>query len=279
MHFSGNVSYTRGRTPAQNQLTLTLTGGFPDEPSTYKGTTSFSVINSDQINLPQFTAVRSDSREVQVYAMTLKRSGSRYLAEFEVDDGILNTSWRDATKWVLEINDTNDSDADGIPDFSDSVVIAPIISVHPQSQSISAGGKVILSVVATGDPPPSYQWQFNGANLPTATTASLALDNVQPAHAGRYRAVVSNTGGSVTSSEASLSVLSNPLLNVSLGTDRKARITWPSSYSNYALEMKSGITVFRWTTITTGIVVADGQRIFQPTTDLKQALFRLRRTP
>ena len=42
--------------------------------------------------------------------------------------------------------------------------------------------------------PLSYQWWFQGTNpLAGATNAMLALSNVQPAQAGEYLVVVSNT--------------------------------------------------------------------------------------
>ncbi len=48
----------------------------------------------------------------------------------------------------------------------------------------------------------SYQWQFNGTDLPGQTSSSLVISNVQFSDAGSYNLVVTNTAGSTTSSNA-----------------------------------------------------------------------------
>ncbi|MDB6110662.1 MAG: Conserved repeat domain protein, partial [Pedosphaera sp.] len=52
--------------------------------------------------------------------------------------------------------------------------------------------------------------QFNGLDLGGATNALLNLTNVQPVDAGAYSVVIANAAGSVTSSNATLSVLTFP---------------------------------------------------------------------
>src|SRR4029079_3455158 len=58
----------------------------------------------------------------------------------------------------------------------------------------------------------SYQWRLNGANLGSATSSSLTLNNVQAANAGNYDVVVANTAGSVTSSIAALNLNGPPVI-------------------------------------------------------------------
>jgi hypothetical protein len=82
----------------------------------------------------------------------------------------------------------------------------PMILSHPQSASANTGDDVTFLVSASGTPPLSYAWQFNGSNIPAATQTNLVLTNVQPANAGHYRVVVTNAGGSTTSQAARLSV-------------------------------------------------------------------------
>jgi hypothetical protein len=63
----------------------------------------------------------------------------------------------------------------------------------------------------------TYQWRFNNASLPGATNTSLALTNVQPASAGAYTIVASNTTfGAITSTPAILTVDPRPSLGASL---------------------------------------------------------------
>ena len=94
-----------------------------------------------------------------------------------------------------------------IPLGSNAPPVAPMVT-QPPRQIVAAGDTAVFSVAAAGTPPLSYQWWFNNTSLTGATTAILVLSNVQPAQAGDYFAVVSNTFGSVTSAPpAALTVL------------------------------------------------------------------------
>lgn len=84
--------------------------------------------------------------------------------------------------------------------------IAPTITAQPQNVSITAGATATLSVTAQGSQPLSYQWVFNGTNIAGATTSTLTLNNVQTSNNGTYAVIVSNAGGSITSSNATLTV-------------------------------------------------------------------------
>lgn len=99
---------------------------------------------------------------------------------------------------------------------------APSISAQPQPQTARAGGSVTFSATASAAPEPAYQWQRNGVAISGATGATLTLNAVSATEAGAYRVVVSNSAGSVTSSEASLTVYApNPaarLANLSVRT-------------------------------------------------------------
>ena len=83
---------------------------------------------------------------------------------------------------------------------------APTIQQQPTSLVTEDGGAVTFSVQASGTPPPSFQWRFNGSDLSGATNSSLVLDPVSPSNAGSYDVVVSNSSGSVTSTAATLSI-------------------------------------------------------------------------
>jgi alpha-tubulin suppressor-like RCC1 family protein len=56
----------------------------------------------------------------------------------------------------------------------------------------------------------TYQWLFNGTNLPNATNVSLTISNVQLPHEGYYTLVASNLNGITTSSNANLDVVTLP---------------------------------------------------------------------
>ena len=84
---------------------------------------------------------------------------------------------------------------------------APFIARQPLNQVYYAGANALITAGVVGTPPLGYQWLCNGTNLPGATNAWLTLTNVAVANQGSYSLVVSNQFGSVTSSNAALTVL------------------------------------------------------------------------
>ena len=82
----------------------------------------------------------------------------------------------------------------------------PVISVQPQSQTVTPGSTATFSVSASGTPPLNYQWYFAGAPLVGKTSFNCILPEVTLADAGEYFVVIGNDFGSVTSSIATLTV-------------------------------------------------------------------------
>jgi hypothetical protein len=86
----------------------------------------------------------------------------------------------------------------------------PAIESQPRSLLTAVGSNASFSVFAIGAAPLAYQWRFNGVDLPGASGSVLTLTNVQTSSSGNYVVVVSNYLGWVTSSVATLSVLTPP---------------------------------------------------------------------
>jgi len=84
--------------------------------------------------------------------------------------------------------------------------LPPLITLMPQSQSVFPGGSASLSVTASGASALSYQWRFNGTDIPGANGATLALNNVQIGQAGNYSVVVFNADGSALSHAAQVTI-------------------------------------------------------------------------
>jgi len=93
--------------------------------------------------------------------------------------------------------------------------IPPTIVTQPESMRVNEGDTVLLSVLAQGSPPLTYQWFRNDTLIAGATNASLALDPVAFDDAGTYYATVSNAFGIATSSNAVLSVNRVPIADAS----------------------------------------------------------------
>ncbi len=104
-----------------------------------------------------------------------------------------------------------------------AVTVAPTITTQPQSQGVTAGVNVTLTVAASGTPTPTYQWLKNGVTFSGATNATLILANAQLSTAGTYTVVATNSAGSATSNGA--------VLVVTAPTATPAMTTQPQSQS------------------------------------------------
>ena len=85
-------------------------------------------------------------------------------------------------------------------------------AVVPGQSFALPGGSVTLSLTNTLNVPSTYQWQFNGTNLPGATGSTLALSNVTTNHSGLYRVALSNAFEVVTTAPALVHVVNQLML-------------------------------------------------------------------
>ena len=88
--------------------------------------------------------------------------------------------------------------------FVETIASPPVFVTQPTSQTVTVGDTVTFNVSATGTPPLSYQWNFNGTNISGATNMTLTLTNVQLNQAGNYAVLVANAFGSILGSNAML---------------------------------------------------------------------------
>lgn len=87
-----------------------------------------------------------------------------------------------------------------------AVGLPPAITLHPISQTASAGSPVTLTVMAAGSAPLAYQWQKDGEDIPGATTELYTLTSAGAGDAGTYTVAVINPCGTVVSNPAVLTV-------------------------------------------------------------------------
>ncbi|HXG49531.1 MAG TPA: immunoglobulin domain-containing protein [Methylomirabilota bacterium] len=89
--------------------------------------------------------------------------------------------------------------------------VPPSFTTQPVNTAVTEGNSVSLISAATGIPTPTYQWYFGGNPIdpsvnPTATNATLVINNAQLTDAGDYYVVASNPSGSTPSATATLTV-------------------------------------------------------------------------
>ena len=89
--------------------------------------------------------------------------------------------------------------------------VPPTITTHPANQSVLVGEPASFTVGATGSGTLTYQWQKNMVNFGGATAATFNLPAAALADNGsKFRCLVTNSFGTTTSNEATLTVSTPP---------------------------------------------------------------------
>jgi hypothetical protein len=143
-------------------------------------------------------------------------------------------------KWQVSTDGTNWSDIDGAtsptysltPSAADSgkqyhavftnavgsvttntatltVNTVPVVTTQPSSISVTAGATVSFSAAASGSPAPTLKWQvstdgINWSNISGATSATYGFVTTVADNGKQFRAIFTNSAGSVTSALATL---------------------------------------------------------------------------
>jgi hypothetical protein len=126
--------------------------------------------------------------------------------------GVEGTSSTNATDEIGNPRSSNDSiDLGAIQVAVPISSYALIVTSNPISQNVYAGSNVTFTATASGNPAPAVQWQVSTdggktwSNIGDATSTTLTVDKVTVAMIGNeYRAVFTNSSGSVTSLAAAL---------------------------------------------------------------------------
>jgi hypothetical protein len=130
-----------------------------------------------------------------------------------------------------------------------AVNVRPYFLLQPVSQAVPLGGAAAFNVAVAGTAPFKYQWRKNGGNIAGATNASLAILNVTNSNAGSYSVFVQNVAGSITSSNATLSVLpavlarspaEAPTVGFAVGGGVIV-LTWPASAGAFTLQSSADL--------------------------------------
>ncbi len=103
-----------------------------------------------------------------------------------------------------------------------NVLSAPTITAQPRGATVNSGTTLALTVAASGNPTPTYQWYKGGVAISGATSDTLVLASIDTSAAGSYTVYVGNSMGSVTSSAAVVVVTSGQpsrLPNLSVRTN------------------------------------------------------------
>jgi uncharacterized repeat protein (TIGR03803 family) len=179
-----------------------------------------------------------------------------------VDGGRIMGSTNDA----LTITDVSDgdvasysvvlSDVEGSVSSSNATLTvddAVSFYAQPSSQTVGVGGGVTFSAVVYGAPPFVFQWSFNQAPIDSPTTgtnvSSITLTNVGTNQSGNYTVQVFNGLGSATSSNAVLTVISQPTLGLEILVGYPTLSLYGTPGYGFVVQCKTNLADSAWTTL------------------------------
>src|SRR5260370_4771852 len=88
-----------------------------------------------------------------------------------------------------------------------AAAVSPSITTQPVGRTVTAGQTAAFSVAVTGTAPFSYQWYKNTTAISGATSSSYTTPTTTTTDNGAlFKAIVTNSAGSVTSASATLMV-------------------------------------------------------------------------
>src|SRR5659263_21366 len=160
----------------------------------------------------RWTTDKPASSNVSYGSSTAYQDGSVVDGTLVLSHAILLKGLQPGTMYHYKINSTdNGGNSTNTTDLNFTTLnkTKPNITAQPENKKTINGSEATFSVVATGTEPLSYQWKKNGVNIITdGTSSSYTTPTVYLPDSGtKYSVVVSNSLGSVTSNDATLSVI------------------------------------------------------------------------
>ncbi|MEI7732004.1 MAG: immunoglobulin domain-containing protein, partial [Verrucomicrobiota bacterium] len=146
------------------------------------------------------------------------KSGAAILAATNSSYSIFNLLASDSGSYVVVIANSFGSVTSAVAVLAvQSVVTPPSITTQPQSRTNGVGTTASFTVSGTGLPTPTYQWykSVNSNQLSViswATNLQFTIFNLQSSDAGSYAVVLQNSGGSITSAVAVLTIADRPVI-------------------------------------------------------------------
>ncbi len=223
--------------------TLTITATVPDNGKLYRcavtnangsamSDAAMLTLQSPPVITTQPESVTAEEgKQDAVFSIVASGSDLLYRWQYRVPGGV----WIDATETgcntaALTVPATmsrngynyrcivsNELGSDASDTVTLTVIVAvPEITTQPEDQEVIVGETVMFTVSATGAE--SYQWQYskNGGstwlNSPTGKLAAFNFTATSAMNGRMYRCIVTNANGSTTSSAATLTVISKPVI-------------------------------------------------------------------
>jgi alpha-tubulin suppressor-like RCC1 family protein len=148
---------------------------------------------------------------------------------------------------------------------------SPVVTAQPFNRHAASGTNVTLAGLSVGQPALGYQWFFNNASLPGATSQTLTLPGVNRNSRGLYSLSVSNALGATNSLAAQLDV-GGPvrLLPPAAGADGTLSVALQDSFGGSLtpgdlahFEVLASTNLVEWTLLPGALVYTNGALLLQ----------------
>ncbi len=148
---------------------------------------------------------------------------------------------------------------------------SPVVTAQPFNRHAASGTNVTLAGLSVGQPALGYQWFFNNASLPGATSQTLTLPGVNRNSRGLYSLSVSNALGATNSLAAQLDV-GGPvrLLPPVAGADGTLSVALQDSFGGSLtpgdlahFEVLASTNLVEWTLLPGALVYTNGALLLQ----------------
>ena len=116
----------------------------------------------------------------------------------------------DAGSYTVKVTNKGGSVTSDAAVLTVIVPVAPTIKVQPENKTVDVGGNTSLSVEAEGTAPLNYIWSKDGSPVPMGMGNVLPIMNAQTSNEGIYSVKISNSAGSVTSHDVTVTVTTPP---------------------------------------------------------------------
>ena len=156
------------------------------------------------------------------------------------------TSVSDKDAGIYSVTVTNLAGSATSSNATLTVIDPPFITAQPLGQRIMLGSSVLFNVTVSGTAPFHYQWRFNGTSLLNATNAAYAIQAVGASNTGNYSVIVTNLAGSVTSSNALLTVIVPPTLALQLLPGYPLLNLEGMLSSNFVVQYSTNLAATNW---------------------------------
>lgn len=180
IEYTGLLTYTPGSNAVSGSVNLTQSG---NPANTFQGPIQFTKVIPDPFDELQLEPTTWTNAALQTLSLhnnidTFLRDLlllTNYSGYVDFDDGDPNTTSADYQSWMLSIDDSNDTDHDGIPDFSDN----PQTTLPRRPSLTLARGPTNLLLTISGDINHSYGVQELGSitAINWSNILSLTLTN------------------------------------------------------------------------------------------------------